>query len=1214
MARRERAPVSSFPIVGIGTSAGGLEVLKELFTAMPADSGMAFVVIQHLDPSHVSHMSELLAKFTDMRVVQAEDQMALDTNSVYTIPPNKFLRLAEGTLRLTEPVKRDGVRMPIDFFFRSLAEDQREKAICVLLSGSGSDGTLGIREIRGAGGMIMAQDPETAQFDSMSRSAIATGLVDYVLPVAEIPGALIKYVQQSYVRAGNKTETEERTNGFNAIITLLAEKAQSDFGPYKKATLLRRIERRMGLNHMDDVSDYLAFLRQDPDEGARLAKDMLIHVSSFFRDAEAFVELREKVLAPLIAEKNNNNPLRVWVPGCATGEEAYSITMLLLEELGAARKNCAIQLFASDMDPEAVRFAREGLYPESIATDVSQERLKRFFTKTDKSYQVTKQLRESVIFSVQNLITEPPFSRLDLVSCRNVLIYIEPDIQRRIITLFSFALRPGGYLFLGKSDGVVGQNELFATLSPTWRIYGSQGPQRAVENFLLWPEKKAPGGGLIEKSHPPLNLTDLNLQVLAKHFDAAIVLTDERGNILYFCGPTRKYLDHPTGQASVNLLSMIETEFSARLRLMLRSVAQKNEPATLERVPFRGEDRVSLAKVTIMPAPARKSSERLFAVIFEEVRGSQGTLASPVSADAGPKDDSMIAQLEGELKALKDEFRSSIDEYESSAEELKASNEEVMSINEELQSTNEELETSKEEIQAVNEELNTVNNELNLRMAELKETNDDLANLLNASDIAMIFLNSAFCIKRFTPSAQELLNLIPADLGRPISHLSHRFISLDLVADAEKVVQNLSVIEKEVQTAAGQWYEMQCLPYRTLENKIDGVVFTFADVTRLKHSEQAMMEARDYAENIINTTRESLLVLDPQLKVVSANRAFHETFQVSPEETENRLIYELKNRQWDIPRLRELLEKILRHDTDFENFEVEHEFPAVGLKVMSLNVRRIYDRERTSLRLILLAIRDLPESERAAEARKRLEEQLRQAQKMESMGTLAAGIAHDFNNILNIIQGYAYVLRGHAAKNDEIADSLNVINDTTKRGAALVRQLLTLARKTEPKLELININTVIEELTKLIRETFPKTIQVTLELNRELPPVMADPNEISQALLNLCVNGRDAMPDGGKLLLRTKTLDQKSLREYGEGKAERYVCIEVSDTGTGMDESIQKRIFEPFFTTKESLGTGLGLAVVYGIMKNHNGFIQVESTPMHGATFRLYFPVVSFGE
>jgi two-component system CheB/CheR fusion protein len=1205
--------VSSFPIVGIGASAGGLEALKEFFTAMPADNGMAFVVIQHLDPSHVSHMSELLAKFTDMRVVQAEDQMALDANSVYTIPPNKFLGLAEGRLHLTEPVRRDGMRMPINFFFRSLAEDHRERAICVLLSGSGSDGTLGVREIRGAGGMIMAQDPETAQFDSMSRSAIATGLVDYVLPVADMPAALIKYVQQSYVKVADKAESEERTNGLNAIVSLLAEKAQSDFHPYKKTTLLRRIERRMGLNQIDSVSDYLALLRQDPDEVARLARDMLISVSSFFRDAEAFVELREKVIAPLIAEKNNNNPVRAWVAGCATGEEPYSIAMLLLEELGAARKNCSIQVFASDIDPEAVRFAREGLYPESIAADVSEERLKCFFAKTDNSYQVIKQLREAVIFSVQNLITEPPFSRLDLVSCRNVLIYLEPEIQRRIITLFSFALRPGGYLFLGKSDGIAGQHELFAAHSPQWRIYRSQGrPERAVENFLLWPEKKAaPGSALVEKSHSPLNLTDLNLQVLAKHFDAAIVLTDARGNILYFCGPTRKFLDHPTGQANLNLLNMIETEYSARLRLMLRSVGQENQPATLERVPFRGEDSASLAKVTIMPAPARKSSERLFAVVFEEVRGSQGTSPSPVSTEAGLKDDSLVAQLEAELKALKDEFRGSIDEYERSAEELNAANEEVMSINEELQSTNEELETSKEEIQAVNEELSTVNNELNLRMAELKETNDDLANLLNASDIGMIFLNSAFCIKRFTPSAQKLLNLIPADLGRPISHLSHSFIGLDLVADAEKVVQNLAVIEKEVQTAAGQWYEMHGLPYRTLENKIDGVVFTFTDVTRLKHSEQEMMEARDYAENIINTTGESLLVLDPELKVVSANRGFRETFQVSPQETENRLIYDLKNGQWDIPRLRELLEEILRHDTDFENFEFEHNFPGIGPKVMSLNARRIYDKERANVRLILLAIRDLSELERAAEERERLEEQLHQAQKMESMGTLAAGIAHDFNNILNIIQGYASVfLMTHGAKDDEIAESLNVIHETTKRGAALVRQLLTLARKTEPNLELTSINTVIEELGKLIRETFPKTIQMTSELNRELPPILADPNEINQTLLNLCLNARDAMPDGGKLVIRTKTVDRESLREYGEAKAEQYVCIEVSDTGIGINESTRVRMFEPFFTTKRiGQGTGLGLAVVYGIVKTHNGFIQVESKPRHGATFRLYFPV-----
>jgi two-component system, chemotaxis family, CheB/CheR fusion protein len=849
-----------------------------------------------------------------------------------------------------------------------------------------------------------------------------------------------------------------------------------------------------------------------------------------------------------------------------------------------------------------------------------------------------------VIFSVQNLITEPPFSRLDLISCRNVLIYLEPDIQKKIIALFSFALRPGGYLFLGKSDGLSGQSELFAAVSSKWRIYRSQGPgQRAVENFLRWPEKKtAPGGGdPIETPPPALSLTDLNLQVLAKHFDVAIVLTDERGNILYFCGPTRKYLDHPTGQATLNLLNLIDSEFSARVRLMLRSVAQENEPSTLERIPFKREDSVSLAKVTIMPAPARKPSERLFAVLFEEVR-SQGTSASPVSAEAGPKDDSLIAQLEAELKALKDEFRSTIDEYESSAEELKAANEEVMSINEELQSTNEELETSKEEIQAVNEELNTVNNELSLRMTELKETNDDLANLLNASDIGMIFLNSAFCIKRFTPSAQKLLNLMPGDLSRPISHLSHRFGGLDLVEDAGKMLQNLSMIEKEVQSTTGEWYEMHCLPYRTLDNKIDGVIFTFTDVTRLKRSEEALLEARNYAENIIHTTATPLVVLNPELEIVSANRAFYETFQVMPEETEKCLLYNVGNRQWNIPRLRQLLETILPGNTKIDNFEVEHDFPRIGRRIMSLNASKVSSKRKGEIQLILLSIDDITDhkqveaqgrqlsrelekgmSERAAlleearqalakesEERKALEEHLHHAQRMESMGVLAGGIAHDFNNLLNIIQGYASILS--RAKDDQTIKSAKAIVEKAQRGAGVVRQLLALARKTNFKFEVVQVNDLIQALSRLLKETFPKNIEVSLDLAPELPQIRADPNQITQVLLNISVNARDAMPNGGRLTLKSETVDGQNLQDHIEATAERIVRIEIIDTGIGMDETVQNRIFDPFFTTKElGKGTGLGLAVAYGIMKSHNGWIRVESRPAQGTTFWLYLPVVS---
>ena len=600
-----------------------------------------------------------------------------------------------------------------------------------------------------------------------------------------------------------------------------------------------------------------------------------------------------------------------------------------------------------------------------------------------------------------------------------------------------------------------------------------------------------------------------------------------------------------------------------------------------------------------------------------------------------PDHEAYAAQLEAEIKSLKEDLQSTSDSFQTSHEELTAANEEVLATNEELQSTNEELETSKEELQSVNEELVTVNNQLNEKVEELGQTNDDLANFLNSSEVGTIFLDTRFCIRRFTPATTKLLSLLPLDVGRPVEHISNRFIDVSLTAIADSVLKNLTAIEKEVRSADGLWYLMRCLPYRTLGNKIDGVVFTFTDVTRLK-------DAHNYAESIITTIRESLIVLNPELKIVSANRAFYETFQVSPKETEGRLIYELGNRQWDIPRLREVLEDILAKDSSFQDFEVEHDFPSIGKKIMSLNARRIDNKETNEIQLILLAIDDITERKQAEqdlqklnqelearvsertgelqqantallrdiEERKRLENQLIQAQKMESLGTLAGGIAHDFNNMLNIIQGYTCLLSEHAAKHEEIAEPVDVIQETVKRASAVVQQLLTLARKTESKFEPVDANALLESLMTLLRETIPKTIEVTLDRSDMLPPVMADPNQMMQALLNLCLNARDAMPDGGKLTLKTSVVAGEKLKSYDEANAERYVCIEVADTGIGMDENVRQRIFEPFFTTKETgHGTGLGLAVVYGIVNRHKGFIQVESHPNDGATFRLYLPV-----
>ena len=1199
-------------VVGIGASAGGLESLKEFFSAMPSDSGMAFVVIQHLDPGHESYMADILAKHTQMEVMKAADGMVITADHIYTIPPNKFLRIDKGCLYLSVPQKSDGVRMPIDFFFRSLAEDQRERAVCVIFSGSGSDGTLGLREVRAAGGLTIVQQPETAQFDAMLRSAIATGMVDCVLPLAEIPQALQRYKPQH--RAAGKSDEHEKLELLDAILDVLAIRNSNNFSAYKKTTLLRRAERRMGINQLDSLADYLRFLQANPTEADELGRDMLIGVSSFFRDPEAFEELGRTVIAPLVRQRENNAPLRVWIPGCSTGEEAYSIAILLLEELDAADKNCPLQVFATDVDGEAVKFARNGIYPHSIAADVTEPRLVRFFTKQDSTYQISKRLRESVVFSLQNLLTEPPFSRLDLISCRNLLIYIEPAVQRKLLSLFAFALSSSGFLFLGKSDGMASQSPLFVPVSSKWRIYRRTTATPALPGFPY-----ARGGKNWEletltlpklPSHP--NVSELNQQILLEHFRAAAVLVNEHGGILHFFGTTSKYLEHPTGEANLNLLNMVEARLSAKLRVALRKLANDNEPVRFERVELNRRDSSLLANITIRAITASAKADRLYAVIFEDtvdIIDQKKKVGSP------SEDESLVAQLDAELKSLKSEFQLTIDEYETSAEELKAANEEILSINEELQSTNEELETSKEEIQAVNEELNTVNQELNSKVEELTEVNNDLVNFLNSSNVATIFLDNQLRIKRFTPSATTIMNLIPTDVGRPIEDMAQRFAGVDLTLDAKNVLQSLAVSRREVRSSDNHWFSLTCLPYRTTDNKIDGVVLTFNDVTALKQSAISMREARNFAQEIIDTVRESLLVFDSDLRVVSANRAFHQTFQLMPADVENQLIFDLGNGQWNIPRLRELLQDLSLKNTEFNDFEIEHEFPATGPRHLLLNARRI-ERETTPGKLILLAMEDITErkrmvellanAERLRQHNRTLEQQLIASGRLVSLGEITASMAHEFNNPLGVILGFVEDLLEETDPASPQYTPLRIIEEESKRCEKIIQDLMQFARPGDAQRRQTYVHAVIDTTLHMMESRlYKQKVTSARRIQPDLPPIAADPQQLEQVLINLYLNAVDAMPEGGTLTVCA------GIERAGD---EPVIALTVTDTGRGMTADEVKKIFQPFYTANKKTGLGLGLPICERIIKNHGGRIEVESEPGRGTTFKVILPVTASGE
>ncbi|MFI5397465.1 MAG: chemotaxis protein CheB [Candidatus Binatia bacterium] len=947
-------------IVGIGASAGGLDALKRFFIAMPADSGLAFVLVLHLDPVHKSLVAELLSKHTGMIVLQVQEDTAVEANHVYVISPNTYLSIDGRVLRLSAPAERRGLRMPVDFFFRSLAADLQEAAVGIILSGTGSDGALGLREIKAAGGMTMVQDPNTAEHDGMPRSAVAAGGVDSSLPVEKMPDALLNYLR--HVDNGHGSEGDAGDH-LGQIVALLHAHAKFNFSCYKKGTLGRRIRRRMGLQHTGRIADYLDLLRRDPEEIERLWKDLLISVTSFFREPQAWQFLQEQVIPRLIERKDADAAVRVWVPGCATGEEAYSLAMLLIDQLRVTEKSCPIQIFASDVDTDALEFARAGVYPENIAIDVPEDRLRRFFVRGEHGYRVSNELREAVAFARQNLVSDPPFSKLDLISCRNLLIYIEPPAQQKIIGLLHFALAEGGYLFLGNAETIGGQDDLFETLSKKWRIYRRIGSTR--RDRVQFPIVTASGRTHVPEPQRPVPAriaTQAQQLLLARHAPACVVI-NRKLEIEYFHGPTQEYLAQPTGLPTQELLAQARGGLQIKLRTAIGQAIREDRRVTVSGVFIRRGKVSRRVRVAVEPLGASKEMEGLLLVSFEDELRTPApqSAATGRAVDRKGPDKAAVRQLEDELKAVREDLRSTTGDLETSNEELKAANEEMMSANEELQSTNEELETSKEELQSLNEELTTVNAELAGKIGELADTCDDLDNLLVSTNIPTIFLDTQFCIKRFTPSATKLFNLIPSDVGRPMADITPRFEDGDLLSDARTVLNQPTPIDKEVQAHDGRWYIRQVLPYRARDNRVEGIVITFSDVAA-----EAVQEARLYAEAIVDTVREPLLVLDADLRVQSANQTFFQTFQLSKSGTEGRLLAELSNRQLEIFELQAQLRQILSEKKPLTDFAIKISFASGEPRDMLLNARCLSRRGNRS-QLILLAFEDVTERNRTEE-------------------------------------------------------------------------------------------------------------------------------------------------------------------------------------------------------------------------------------------------------
>ena len=1117
---RQRTPAAPrggqrCPIVGIGASAGGLEAFTLLLKHLPLDTGFGFVLVQHLDPQHESALAQLLARTTAMPVQEVTNNLRVEANHVYIIPPNRSLGIAHGVLKLQPRLPARVAFRSIDFFFEALASDQHERAIGVILSGTATDGTLGLEAIKAGGGLTFAQD-DSARYDSMPRSAISAGCVDLVLSPEAIAKELARIARHPslagrpsaaprFARGRRAAKLEDRDgairvaevetaptgrreqNAYDKILLLLRNHSGVDYSLYKTPTIHRRITRRTVLNQKDTLEHYAHFLRGNTRELDALHADALISVTSFFRNPEAFDVLQRKVF-PQLLQQGGSEPLRIWVLGCSTGQEAYSIAMAFTECAEKAAHPRKLQMFATDIAEANLDKARHGFYAKSVAQDVSPERLRRFFVEDEGGYRIIKPLRERVVFARQNLISDPPFSRMDLISCRNVMIYLEPSLQKKLVASFHYALKPEGFLFLGASESIGGFAELFGPVDKKQKIFSKRAaptlafhlPVKKESGERLQPDKAPPAAPLTGRKQGGVSdafLAELSAEreadrVTVNQFAPPGVLINADLQILQFRGSTGVYLEPATGKATFDLLKMARDGLMLPLRATINRAKKENQIARTDGVSVGENGKTRTVNVEVVPLKNLK--ERCFLVLFEDAEKRHRAGASPPPPDETTKpprpaskkeESSRIAELERELAEARDYLHSVQEHQEAANEELQAANEEGQSANEELQSLNEELETSKEELESTNEELTTVNEEMVNRNTELNRLNGDLTNFQTSTNLVIVLLGRDLTIRRFSVQAEKKFKLQATDLGRHIGDIRHNLDLPDLEAVITGVIVSVRECEREVRDNSGRWYLLRVRPYLTIDNKVDGAVLVLMDIEELKRTERLITEAHEHAEAVIRTIPDPLVILTADLRFLSANESFYRAFKVSPEGTIGRRIYELDRGSWNIPALRRLLEDILPRNSFFDDFEVTHHFARLGRRSLLLNARMLKE-PGGKTKEILVGIHDITDRKVAEEA----------------LATARAELARYAGHLEKLVAKRTVEL---TATNRRLVASVRSIT----LGKEQYRQLLEEAQLMQKRLRHLThqiLTAQEEERKKISRELHDDVVQTLVGINVEL--------------------------------------------------------------------------------------------------------------------------------